>query len=251
MMASWEIYTLSDPRTLRARYVGVTTRGEVARYGRHLYAAIKGRTHVANWIRSLLRLGYRPIYLVLEYGEGLGWQDRERWWIATHRKFCDLTNATDGGEGTPGRIVSSETRSKQSTATKGKPGHPSSPETRARMRLAMIGNMNRRGQQTMPEHRAKLSLAGIGHVVTPETRLKIREAQLGKRLSFETRAKMSASLLIRYASPEARAKLSAARRGTKRSPLSVEHRAKISAANKGKSWSVARRNAQGNRVVTK
>ena len=54
-----------------------------------------------------------------------------------------LRNRTDGGEGVAGKVVSIETRQKQSAAKKGKPsawkGKTASPETRLKQRLARLG----------------------------------------------------------------------------------------------------------------
>jgi hypothetical protein len=150
---SWEIYTLTDPRTLRARYVGVTFRPDV-RYKEHLWHASNGKTYLYNWIRGLLNLGFKPIYLVLEYGQGGGWQDRERFWIATHRKFCHLVNGTDGGDGVSGRPLSPEHRAKIAKSHRG----------RAILSL--------RGKALSPEHRAKMSAASKGKSKSPEHRAK-------------------------------------------------------------------------------
>lgn len=245
----WEIYTLSDPRTLRARYVGVTFVGGAARCRSHCDNALKGRTHRDYWIRSLLRLGYRPIYLVLEYGQGVGWQDRERFWIAIHRKFCDLTNLTDGGEGTPGHRCSPETRAKIGAASKGRPyssetrakmgaankGRKRSPETRAKLSAAA------KERQYSPETRAKIGAAKKGHKCSPETLVKMSRASKRRKHSPEVRAKLSATQKGHKCSLEARAKISAAQKGHK---CSLEVRAKIAAAKRGKPWSAARRRAQ-------
>jgi len=184
MNRKWEIYTLTDPRTLRARYVGVTHKGEVIRYGQHLKAAKKGRTRACNWIRSLVRLGEKPIYLAIEYGQGAGWQDRERFWIATHRKFCDLVNGTDGGDGIPGYVHTTEVRARMSAAhigNKSHLGHRASSETRAKMSMAATGNKSHLGHRASLETRAKMSAAKIGkgtRPCSPETRAKISAAKL-------------------------------------------------------------------------
>jgi len=82
-----------------------------------------------------------------------------------------------------------------------------------------------------PEHRAKISVALIGHKISPETRAKISTALKGYPYpghprNPETRAKISAALRGRKLSPEHRAKM----RGRKLSP---EHCAKMSAAMMG------------------
>jgi hypothetical protein len=178
-MKNWEVYTLIDPRTLRARYVGATHNGGAVRYKQHLWDAVKGGTHLRKWICSLLRLGEKPIYLALEYGQGDGWQGRERFWIATHRRFCDLVNATDGGEGTLGYAHTAEARAKMSTERRGKKRRPRSVEHRANLRAAHLG------KSLTPEHRAKVGAANRGKKKPPR--------------SAEHRANLSASLLRWFA----------------------------------------------------
>lgn len=82
-----------------------------------------------------------------------------------------------------------------------------------------------------PEHRAKISVALLGHKISPETKAKISTALKGYPYpghprNPETRAKISAALRGRKLSPEHRAKM----RGRKLSP---EHCAKMSAAMMG------------------
>src|ERR1044072_2158681 len=101
---TWSIYTLSDPRTNQIRYVGVTFRGRV-RLNEHLsHAMTGGNTYRDRWIRSLIMAGVRPLYAVIEEGQGEGWQEAERQWIAFYRLTINLVNRTDGGEGFPGYV---------------------------------------------------------------------------------------------------------------------------------------------------
>jgi hypothetical protein len=177
----WEIYTLTDPRTLRARYVGITHHPK-NRYGVHLATAKKGHSHRANWINSLLKLTLRPIYLTIEYGQGAGWQEREKFWITVHRKFCDLVNGTDGGDGALGRTPSAETRAKLADS---KLGVPRPPHVIAAMRAASIG------RHPSSETRAKMSTSGRGRVFSSEHRAKISAARTGIPRSAVTRARVS------------------------------------------------------------
>jgi hypothetical protein len=211
----FEIYTLNDPQTLQARYVGVTHQGGKVRLRRHLNAAKRGRTYCANWIRSLVRLGLRPFYRVIEYGQGGGWAERERFWIVEYRGFCDLTNLTEGGEGALGHVPTKETRAKMSASQKGR---SPSLETRAKLSAASKGNTTFLGRTHSVEARAKMSAAKLGKRASPETRAKMSAAQkgnasfLGKTHSVETRARMSVAKKGHPVSLETRAKISAARR---------------------------------------
>ena len=206
----WAVYTLSDPRFPDAvRYVGVTHRNPKKRLKAHVYDARSGKanTHTANWIRSVLRDAVRPVLRVIENGEGTGWDNSEMYWIAWHKEQgFDLTNHTDGGEGSLGFRHSSETR--------------------AKLRADKLG------KKLSLEHRSKISAAGMGRKTSPETRAKLSAVKLGNNPSPEVRAKISAAHLGAKHSPETRAKMSAAHKGTKRSH---DVRAKMSDAIK-KSW---------------
>lgn len=115
----WEIYSLTDPRTLEVRYIGVTFRGK-ARLCEHISRAARGgKTHRDCWLRSLIAAGLRPIHGTMERGSGDGWPEREQFWIATHK--ATLTNHTDGGEGSPGYVPTPELRRKWSALRLGVP----------------------------------------------------------------------------------------------------------------------------------
>lgn len=179
------------------RYIGVTFRGK-ARFREHMSRAVTGgKTHRDCWIRSLVSMGVRPTYAILEMGRGDGWQDRERHWIALHRVSSDLTNHTDGGDGAPGCIPSPELRLKWS---KMRAGVPYSPGRRPGM---------------------------LGRSHTPEARAKIAVAGKGRKMSKETRAAMAAAAKKRGMSPETIKRSAAARRGR---PITQEHRQKIADA---------------------
>lgn len=197
----WDIYALSDPRTGTIRYVGVTFRGK-RRFNEHLSRAVTGgRTHRDCWIRSLITAGVRPAYAILETGYGDGWQDRECYWIARHRAIGNLTNLTDGGDGTPGCIPTPELRRKWSAMRAGVPYAPG-------RRPAMLGRRH-----------------------TPEAREKIRLAGLGRRHTVESRAKLSAAHSGKTLSPEHLEKLAAAKRGK---VLTDEHKRRIAASTKNR-----------------
>jgi hypothetical protein len=67
-----------------------------------------------------------------------------------------------------GHVVSDETRTKMSTASKNM-----SPETRARMSASKMGNTNCLGHHPSLETRAKISAAGMGRIQSPEMRAKL------------------------------------------------------------------------------
>lgn len=188
MSKPWEIYTLSDPRTQEVRYVGVTFRGK-RRYNEHISRAMTGgKTHRDCWIRSLIVAGVRPFYRVVETGDGDGWQDAERAWIAKYRQSERLVNHTDGGDGTPGLPISPEIRRRLSEARKGVPYPP--------------GRIS--------------AMKGKQH--TPEALEKIRVASKGRRMPDSMRRKLSALRKQNPTSPEQRAKMHTASRETRQMP---------------------------------
>ena len=207
---SWVIYTLSDPRSNgEIRYVGVTHQPPQDRLKTHIYLARTGktRTHTSYWIGSLLGEGLEPTLRVIDSGVGSGWEDSEKYWISKYKEQgANLTNHTDGGEGSL--------------------GCPCSPETRAKLRASKLG------RRLTDDHKEKISKAGMGRKPTPEIRVKLRLAKLGNNPSPETRAKISSSNKGKSPTPEARAKLSAAGKGREKSPETL---AKLSASIK-ESW---------------
>ncbi len=94
------LYTLSDPRDGRIRYVGKTV-NVADRLYMHLYNATHGRdTHKDRWIRTLLAAGVEPLLTVVDEVQGEVWKESEIYWIDTLRaEGYDLTNVTAGGCG--------------------------------------------------------------------------------------------------------------------------------------------------------
>lgn len=96
------VYTLHNPKTREVRYVGVTYNTK-KRLFEH-FGRPRSRSHLSNWIQSILARGLRPVMKIVERIEkGKDWQRRERWWISYGKsQGWRLVNATKGGEGTPG-----------------------------------------------------------------------------------------------------------------------------------------------------
>src|SRR3990167_1338584 len=193
---NWIIYALSDPRTMLVRYIGVTSRRTTKRLTEHLSRAKKQRkTHRDCWIWHLSQLGIKPILSILESGHWTDWQGREKYWIACYRKFGDLVNHTDGGEGTPGLKLSQ----------------------------AQIENLRAKltGQKYAPGRRSAM----LGKHHTEEARLKIGEASVGRHHTLSTRKKMS----IIAAGRDMSKCIAASIIRRKGKHLSPEHRMKIAA----------------------
>jgi hypothetical protein len=200
------IYTLSDPRTLEVRYVGMTTKTLAARLRSHLKNYKHERNHRAFWILSLQKAGVAPVIAELEMVPVDERAAAERKWIAFYRmQGARLVNATDGGEGTLGLKMSPEARKKISDSKKGKPqlhllkyAHmPRSEETRERIRQTL-----RRGYQEHPEWREAISRVHKGKIISEGHRRIVGAASTrkweawrasGATISEESRARMSAA----------------------------------------------------------
>lgn len=203
MTRAWAIYTLADPQTGDVRYVGMTFRYR-KRFIEHLSRARRGaRTYRDCWIRSLLNRGIMPAIEFVEYGQGDGWQDAERRWIAYHGASGRLVNLTSGGEGVPGYIPTPELRALWSRQRRGvkyalgrigaMTGRTHTAEARAKISLASTGRRHTDGS------RAKLSIARKGKPLTAEHRKKLSEAKMGRLLTEEHKQKIASSAVGRKA----------------------------------------------------
>jgi len=191
------IYSLCDPDTLEIRYIGKSNNPQ-KRYYYHLID--KMSTHKVHWIQSLLTIGKVPILQILEECDESVWAETERKWIAYYRELgYNLTNGTNGGEGTfhptdgtrkkmskwqIGKIVSEETRRKISEANKGKAMRKHTEEELIKMSLT------HKGKKKTLEHRINLSIAAKKRWGTELGRKQLSEKMKGKHHSEETKQKM-------------------------------------------------------------
>lgn len=171
-MQMTKLYILSCPEG-RVRYVGKTVGPLSYRLSGHRSAARRGLAdHRSRWLRSIG--GRATIDLVAEVPGNGSREEIEL--IAGLRKLgARLTNCTDGGEGTTGRVFAPESIEKLRAAFKGRKMPPRSAETRAR-----------------------LSAALKGRVPPPHVMAACRAANLGKTkgpLSLECKAKIAATKL--------------------------------------------------------
>lgn len=93
------IYTLSDPRDGRVRYVGATSQRLKKRLSNHKAdAKSRNSAPVHKWINSLLDEGLEPIMDIVDSGDTDIWEAKEKYWIQRCKDTgCDLLNQTDGG----------------------------------------------------------------------------------------------------------------------------------------------------------
>lgn len=165
------IYTLSDPRTGQVRYVGKTfdLRG---RLYQHLHDVVRGvNTKKTAWIKSLLKLGFKPLIESVEtYPDSCvsDWEEAERFWIETFSFYgFKLVNLDSGGGS--GRRASLETRIKIGEYSK-KRIH--SPETRAKIAASCKARMT-------PEEKNRIGLQSRGRKHSEETKRRMSEAKKG------------------------------------------------------------------------
>lgn len=192
------IYALLDPRSGAVRYVGMTVETPERRRNRHIYVSKRRKTHCANWVRSLVSHGLEPILMVIEKGvpsEILAELEVE--WIAFFRLTgADLTNHSDGGEGTRGP-KSEETRRKISATLKGRPhSTPRGQDWRDKLSASLKGRDNsfaveraaekRRGERLSEQTRARMSASRVGLKHSAETRARMAEAQRARRQKEKT-----------------------------------------------------------------
>ena len=162
-----KIYTLTECNGM-IRYIGKTIRPLQGRLSNHLNEARRNTAgYKNNWIRSLLKHGFIPSIILISEVEGDGCKEEIAWIKYFRSEGVKLVNTTDGGEGTPGHVVSKEVRKKMSAAV--------SPERRELLR------------------------ANFAHSKSSEEIRKIRKgskkwwATHSRSHSLETKAKMKAS----------------------------------------------------------
>jgi len=234
----WTIYALVDPRTNEIRYVGRTINKPKIRFAGHISQLTE--SHKSRWIRQLIGKQLLPVLAVLETGDGHSGEAEKRWIRDLRAVGCNLTNSTDGGDGTPGCLLSETTRLKIGAAHK---GLKFSPESKAKVAEALRWYWAANPQLSLARRvaREKFAKLNAGQALdderriaaarrSPEARKKLsemaRQNHLGRTLTEAHRAKISAANKGRVKSEAERQKISAALTGKK---LSVEHRAALSA----------------------
>lgn len=178
-------------------YVGVTIHSLMSRQSEHLLLARQNSPLYFH--RALRKYGADKFeWKELEHQQEVPLLlERERFFINLLKtKGSKGYNMTDGGEGTPGKIITETAR--------------------LNMGKAQIGNKN-----------------ALGCKRSPETRQKLRKSKLGKKTgprSSETCQKIAAAVtgnrnwLGRKHTDETKRKMSARQKGIKRGPLSQSHR---------------------------
>lgn len=138
------IYTLSDPRDHRVRYVGKTVRALEVRLNEHRSNASLGkRTHLYCWMRELKRLSLEPVAAdVGHYDNEATLNAAEVALIASHlANGDDLVNHVDGGEGTSGWKHTAEVKARIAAAISNRERRPLTEEQKRRISASRGGRI--------------------------------------------------------------------------------------------------------------
>lgn len=201
------IYALVDPHTGDIRYIGKTAHSPEKRLRGHMSEAKRltgARHYKSSWLRQLAGEGLVPLIEVIEEVEPEGANERERHWIAYHRRCgAPLTNVTDGGDG-------------QSL------GYRHCDEARA-----TCGEASRRAWRD-PNYRARVIEGLKAHNRSSEHRAKISENKRGSRHPM---AQLKEEEVI-----EIKRKI---REGMRTTDIALEHgisQTRVSGIKHGRSW---------------
>jgi group I intron endonuclease len=180
------IYGLIDPINNSIKYVGWTMDLKLRLLKHTAPSCLKEYNYKNNWIKSLLGLGLKPSMMILEVVDSLNYCEKEREWISFLGRE-NLTNSTDGGEGSLGCYLTEETiqKIKDNAPHLSGENHPNygkhfSDEVRQRMSDGHHGEL--KGRKRSPfseEYRRKISEAGKKKVFNEEYRAKISKANSG------------------------------------------------------------------------
>lgn len=203
-MTKFYTYLYSDPsRNNEPIYVG---KGQAKRAWDHLKR--KDHCEFVHRLQKMLREGVQPLITFfckdvdnelacLVEMEAVAKFGRKNLGLGT------LLNLTDGGdEGTPGVVVSEETRQKLSVLSKGR---KVSDDTKALMSKVRAGEKRPEGTG------AKISLATSGKKRSEESKANMRATRSDKMYTAERNEKIRTTLMGRKLSAETKAKISAAR----------------------------------------
>ena len=199
------LYALTFPNG--KQYIGITSGTLRRRVNLHRSHANTGRPGaVYNAIRKYGTRGFDAKVLVVVSDWDYLCELEQKAIAAFGTMAPGGFNLTTGGEGAPGQIYTPERRAQMSAARKGKGVGP---------------RPHARGWSHTDEAKRKISEAGKGHAVSAETRAKIGVTKLGnlnmkgKTVSPETREKIAAPQRGRIFSEEHRMKLSIAAKNRK------------------------------------
>lgn len=179
------VYALSDPRAPDDfRYIGMSSCG-ISRPKSHLKpSSWKKWGHRNNWLKSLSKEGHFAQITILLYEDSLmSVRFSEIFLIQWARLFgFNLTNQTDGGEGTLGYHPTDENRRRSSERVKGTTRGPMPEAWRQALSRARLGSRPwNKGIPRTEECKQKISKANKGKKknITDETRRRWKISRSG------------------------------------------------------------------------
>jgi hypothetical protein len=236
MSKPWLIYVLIDPRDGRVRYVGWTINLRQRLRDHMKPSRLSGNQRRDRWLASLIADGFYPRVETVEHGDGQGHAEAECKWITHYRSLgFELTNLTDGGEGTQGRRHTAVAKQRMSEKRRGR---KPSPQALAAARVATLGKP--RDPKIVAAMRAKL----IGRPKAEIHRQRLAASKRGKALSDEHKKKLVDAHQNR--DPEERLRLARHAQGF-RGPWSKAARHKLSEAKKA--WWASRSSAERSEIM--
>ena len=159
-------------------YVGLTKHPLPQRLHQHIADACNPKRNVSyrtRWIKSLVDKNLPPVIFPLEVVDESLAQDRERFWIATLKKFgCPLVNTTMGGE-LP--YFPPEVIERIAAKHRGKPGRKYTEAEKLHLSETVSIAILEKYQDS--EYKARHD-AGCGHLHTEETKRLLSEQRKGK-----------------------------------------------------------------------
>lgn len=187
-MSEHVVYGLTDPRTGELRYVGFSKTPRNRLHG-HKYDAKRGCSHRARWVMALRRLDLAPEMFVIEkHDTRSDAAAAEVDLIAYFRSLgCDLTNATDGGEGAVGYRWSLEERARMSERVRGE-RHPNYGKKHSEATRRRIGEALRGKTQPAEVNAKRAATMRSKHPRGAEYRRKLSDSQPKKTYTLRSPA---------------------------------------------------------------
>lgn len=179
------VYGLVDPRNGELRYVGKSSIGIKRPRVHQLARGRVGRTKKDSWLKSMYSDGATvPSIIILRVcANDVEVLAHEVLLIALFRNAgFNLTNLTDGGDGSSGHKQSPETVAKRLSKTK---GMKRTPEFCDAIRKRMLG------KPFPPEAKEKQRIRRLGTTLSSECRMKMSLAHKGKKFSDEHKHNLS------------------------------------------------------------
>lgn len=181
-MKKYIVYMHISPS--QKKYIGITCRKPSERWGKGTgYFSYSKKQFNKYFIRAIKKYGwdnFQHIILEKDLTEEEA-REKEKFYIQLYDTFHNGYNATLGGEGCSGHVVSEEARKKISAANKGRipwnKGIPLSEE--AKRHLSEL-NKGKPSYKRTPEIADKIRKARANYVVSEETKRKSSESHKGQ-----------------------------------------------------------------------